>query len=98
MAFRCLHSCKASEELGHPAACWGRQGRRKGAVAAYAEGDAAVAVVGLAAYDAVDLLVAVGPLAAVEAAEEGAADRGVAAEMGRPSEEAQSNQDLQGLH
>lgn len=85
----------ASEELAHPVACWGHQGRRKGAAAAYAEGGA---VVGLAAYDAVGLLVAVGLLAAAEAAEEDAVDRGVAAAMGRPSEEVQSNQGLQGLH
>ena len=86
----------ASEELGHPGACWGHQGRRKGA-AAYAVGDAA-AVVGPAAYGAEDLPVAVGLLVAVGAAGEGVVDRGVAVAMGRPSEEAQSNQGLQGLH
>lgn len=87
----------ASEELGHPGACWGHQGRRKGAAAAYAVGDAA-AVVGPVAYGAEDLPVAVDLLAAVGAAGEGVVDRGVAVAMGQPSEGAQSNQGLQGLH
>lgn len=97
MAFHCLHSCKASEELGHPGACWGHQGRRKGAAVAYVVGDAAAAV-GPVAYGAEDLLVAVGLLAAVGAAGEGVVDRGVAAEMGQPSEGGQSNLGLRGLH